>query len=92
MAPRRSSSVYIFTAALVVRKSTADILCKRVKIKWEKDRSKEPVRNKAEFPWFWGWDEVKQDFAGVGKEPDGNRWNNCHYSIAVKQAAQAARK
>ena len=87
--------MYIFTAALVVRKSTADILCKRVKIKWEKDRSKEPVRNKAEFPWFWGWDEARQDFAGVGTEPDGNRRNNCHYSLAVKQAAkasQAARK
>ena len=75
--------------------ATADILRKRVKIKWDKDRGKEPVRSKAEFPWFWGWDEARQDFAGVGKEPDGNRWNNCHYSLAAKQAAkasQAARK
>ena len=75
--------------------ATADILRKRVKIKWDKDRGKEPVRSKAEFPWFWGWDEARQDFAGVGTEPDGNRWNNCRYSLAVKQAAkasQAARK
>ena len=34
----------------------------------------------------------KQDFAGVGKEPDGNRWNGCHYSNAFKQAARAAGK
>ena len=75
--------------------AAADILRKRVKIKWDKDRGKEPVRPKAEFPWFWGWDEARQDFAGVGTQPDGNRWNNCHYSLAVKQAAkasQAARK
>ena len=75
--------------------ATADILRKRVKIKWDKDRGKEPMRNKAEFPWFWGWDEARQDFAGVGNAPDGNRWNNCHYSLAAKQAAkasQAARK
>ena len=71
--------------------ATADILRKRVKIKWEKDRGKEPVRDKKEFPWFWGWVEQKQDFAGVGKEPDGNRWNNCHYTNAVKQAARAPR-
>ena len=72
--------------------ATADILRKRVKIKWEKDRGKEPVRKKTEFPWFWGWDELKKDFAGVGKEPDGNRWNNCHYTIAAKQAVKVAHK
>lgn len=59
---------------------------------WKKDRGKEPARSRAEFPWFWGWDEAKQDFTGVGKEPDGNRWNNCHYSLAVKRAAKATRK
>ena len=70
--------------------ATADILRKRVKIKWEKDRGKEPVRDKKEFPWFWGWDEVKQDFAGIGKEPDGNRWNDCHYTNEVKQSKRQA--
>ena len=40
----------------------ADILPKRVKIKWDKDRGKEPTRDKKEFLWFWGWDGEKQDF------------------------------
>ena len=65
--------------------ATADILRKRVKINWEKDRGKEPMREKKDFPWFWGWDEEKQDFAGVGKEPDGNRWNDCHYTTDFKR-------
>jgi hypothetical protein len=70
----------------------ADILRKRVKIKWEKDRGKEPVRDKKDFPWFWGWDEGKQDFAGVGKEQDGNRWNDCHYTNDFKKGAREANK
>ncbi len=72
-------------------KKGAGILRAKPNIKWEKDRGKEPVRDKAEFPWFWGWDGVTQDFAGVGKEPDGNRWNGCHYSNAVKRAARINR-
>jgi hypothetical protein len=72
--------------------ATADILRKRVKIKWDKDRGKEPARDKQEFPWFWGWDEEKQDFAGVGTEPDGNRWNDCHYTNAIKRKAREAGK
>jgi len=70
----------------------ADILRKRPKIKWEKDRGKEPVQDKTEFPWFWGWDEAKPDFAGVGKEPDGNRWNDCHYTNEFKMRAREAHK
>lgn len=65
----------------------ADILRKRVKIKWEKDRGKEPSRSKAEFPWFWSWDEKTTDFKG-GKEFDGNRWNDCHYTNEMKRAAR----
>ena len=70
--------------------ATADILRKRVKISWgpKADRGKEPKRDKAEYPWFWGWDGVKQDFAGLGKEPDGNRWNDCHYTNEFKKKAQ----
>ena len=45
------------------------------------------MREKDEFPWFWGWDEEKQDFAGAGKEPDGNRWNDCHYTNDFKRKA-----
>ena len=64
--------------------AAADILRKRVKIKWEKDRGKEPERDKKEFPWFWGWDEQKQDFTG-GRDFDGNRWNDCHFTGEFKQ-------
>jgi N-6 DNA Methylase len=70
--------------------ATADILRKRVKINWEKDRGKEPVRDKKDFPWFWGWDGEKQDFAGIGKEQDGNRWNDCHYTNEIKERAREA--
>jgi hypothetical protein len=66
-------------------KKGAGILRSRPNIKWEKDRGKEPERERKDFPWFWGWDEEKQDFAGVGKEPDGNRWNSCHYSNEFKK-------
>ena len=72
-------------------KKGAGILRAKPNIKWGKDRGNEPRRDRAEFPWFWGWDEVTRDFAGVGSEPDGNRWNDCHYSNACKQAARAAR-
>lgn len=71
-------------------KKGAGILRAKPNIKWEKDRGKEPVRDKVEFPWFWGWDEKTQDFAGVGKEPDGNRWNDCHFTNNFKSKAKGA--
>lgn len=69
-------------------------------IKWAKDRGKEPMRAKDEFPWFWGWDEtdptLATDFGSpiAGAPPagngfDGNRWNDLHYSRAAKDAARA---
>lgn len=70
----------------------ADILRKRVKIKWDKDRGKESARDKKDYPWFWGWDEKQQDFAGVGSESDGNRWNDCHYTNEFKKMAREASK
>ncbi len=73
-------------------KRGAGILRCKPNIKWEKDRGKEPVRSKEQFPWFWGWDEKQQDFKGVGTEPDGNRWNNCHYTNAFKKAAREGNK
>ena len=73
-------------------KKGAGILRSKPNIKWEKDRGKEPVRDKKEFPWFWGWDGEKQDFEGLGKEPDGNRWNDLHYSNEVKNKARATGK
>ncbi len=63
------------------------ILRKAPKIRWEKDRGKEPERPKEDFPWFWGWDEKTKDFVG-GRDFDGNRWNDLHYSLAFKRAAR----
>ncbi|MHB1956287.1 MAG: LysR family transcriptional regulator [Sulfobacillus sp.] len=56
-------------------------------VKWDKDRGKEPHREKADFPWFWSWDGVTQDFTG-GREFDCNRWNDLHYSIQAKKEAR----
>jgi hypothetical protein len=81
-----------FLKAPDVGKKGAGILRAKPNIKWEKDRGKEPMRDKNEFPWFWGWDEEKQDFTGVGKEPDGNRWNDCHYTNEIKKRAREANK
>jgi hypothetical protein len=70
----------------------AGVLRYKPKIKWDKDRGKEPNRPKAEYPWFWGWDEKTLDFQG-GKTFDGNRWNDCHYTNKAKQVGRnAARK
>ncbi|WP_411037575.1 Eco57I restriction-modification methylase domain-containing protein [Shinella sp. BYT-45] len=69
----------------------ACILRSTPKIKWDKDRGKEPTRDKDDYPWFWGWDETSADFAGRDKF-DGNRWNDLHYTRAVKQAARDRRR
>jgi hypothetical protein len=53
-------------------------------ITWTKDCGKEPDRSKTDYPWFWGWDESTEDFAG-GPTFAGNRWNACHYTTQVKQ-------
>ena len=66
----------------------ACILRSTPNIKWTKDRGKETMRDKADYPWFWNWDETEQDFTG-GVNFDGNRWNDLHYSNSFKQAAQA---
>lgn len=76
-------------------RSGAGILRWRPNIKWTKDRGKEPRdrRPREDYPWFWacpgeGTLADRTDFAG-GREFDGNRWNDLHYSIAAKQAARA---
>lgn len=69
-----------------VKAKGAGVLRGKPKIKWEKDRGKEPQRPKDEFPWFWGWDG-SADFRG-GSEFTGERFNDCHYTIAFKQAAR----
>jgi len=75
---------------LNARGKNACILRVAPKIKWDKDRGKEPGRPKAEYPWFWTWDEQTKDFLG-NSELDGNRWNDLHYSRAIKLAARASR-
>ena len=69
----------------------AGVLRHKPNIKWAKDRGKEPERPSAEFPWFWEWDGVTEDFAG-GTKFDGNRWNDCHYTSRAKRAAREAAK
>jgi hypothetical protein len=54
----------------------ADILCKKVRIKWENDRGKEPVRDKKDFPWF-----------RKGVEFTGDRMNDVHLSLDQKSKA-----
>ena len=80
-----------FLLANDVGRKGAGILRSKPNIKWDKDRGSEPDRPKAYYPWFWKWDEETEDFAG-GREFDGNRWNDCHYTTATKRAARAAKK
>jgi hypothetical protein len=82
---------FMIAKPLNTRGKNACILRSTPKIKWDKDRGKEPQRPKRDFPWFWGWDEQTQDFAG-GRDFDGNRWNDLHYKRAVKQAARERAK
>lgn len=78
---------FMTARTLNARGANACILRTTPRIKWDKDRGKEPNRDKADYPWFWGWDEAGADFAG-GASFDGNRWNDLHYSRALKQAAR----
>ncbi len=78
---------FITAKPLNARGKSACILRSTPKVSWDKDRGKEPQRAKADFPWFWTWDEATADFKG-GSAFDGNRWNDCHYLIAAKQAAR----
>ena len=75
---------FMMAKPLGARGSNACILRVTPKIKWEKDRGKEPHRGREDFPWFWGWDCKTADFAG-GKTFDGNRWNDLHYTNKFKQ-------
>jgi hypothetical protein len=82
---------FMVARPLNARGKNASILRVPPRIHWRKDKGKEASRSKSEFPWFWGWDESAQDFAG-GKDFDGNRWNDLHYSHAAKLAARERAK
>jgi hypothetical protein len=71
-----------------VKGKGAGILRVKPKIKWEKDRGKEPQRSKEDYPWFWGWDEKTTDFTG-GPEFKGERFNDCHYTLDFKRQTKA---
>lgn len=73
------------------RAKGACILRATPRIDWDKDRGKEPHRDKGDYPWFWGWDGESKDFAG-GAMFDGARWNDLHYSLASKTTDSAKRK
>jgi hypothetical protein len=55
----------------------AGVLRKNPNIKWTKDRGREPERDRAEYPWFWG-----------GNDFVGDRVNDVHLTNAQKQAAR----
>jgi hypothetical protein len=71
------------------RSRTTCILRTTPRIKWDKDRGKEPERPRVEYPWFWGWDGSARNFVG-GQDFDGTRWNDLHYSRDLKRVALAA--
>jgi hypothetical protein len=56
-------------------------------VRWGRDKGNESRREKDSFPWLWGWDGRSSDFLG-SKDFDGIRWNDLHYSRAVKIAAR----
>ena len=58
-------------------KKGAGIMRVKPNIHWKKDRGKEPVRDQAQFPWFWN----------NGKFT-GERINDVHLSVAEKRAAR----
>jgi len=63
-----------FMLAPDVGKKGAGILRMKPNIKWEKDRGKEPHRDKKEFPWFW-----------KGSEFTGDRVNDVHLTKEQKE-------
>ena len=82
---------FIAAKPLGARAKGTCILRTTPKIKWEKDRGKEPQRPREDFPWFWGWDGSTENFEGV-KTFDGNRWNDLHYSHSFKETSRARSK
>jgi hypothetical protein len=78
-----------FVSVPDVKAKGAGVLRVNPKIKWDKDRGKEPQRSKQEYPWFWNWDEKTADFIG-GPDFKGERFNDCHYSLAFKRNAREA--
>ncbi|MFN6193524.1 MAG: SAM-dependent DNA methyltransferase, partial [Planctomycetota bacterium] len=88
-----------FVLAADVRGAGAGLLRSKVGVKWTKDRGKEPeqLRPRAQFPWFWSCDPDNPAHQRDYQAPrtaafDGVRWNDLHYSRAVKDAARKQRE
>ena len=52
------------------------------------------LRPRDDYPWFWSWPgggtlTERTDFPSGGPDFDGNRWNDLHYTNAVKRAARS---
>jgi len=62
----------------------AGILRKDPKVKWDKDRGTEPMRDKGEFPWFWNEKEPGKDPVAE-KTFSGRRWNCVHLTLQRKK-------
>jgi hypothetical protein len=76
--------------ALTRGRKGAGVLRYPPKIKWTKDRGTEPKLPPEDYPWFWSWDEKKDDptdFAG-GDIFTGERLNDLHYTNAFKLNAR----
>ncbi|MEA2084648.1 MAG: DNA methyltransferase [Thermodesulfobacteriota bacterium] len=69
-----------------VKTKGAGVLRVKPKIKWGKDRGKEPKRPITSYPWFWGWDGTV-NFAG-GPKFTGERFNDCRYTLDFKRLAR----
>jgi hypothetical protein len=78
-----------FLLAGDVGKKGAGILRAKPNIKWDKDRGKEPHRDKADYPWFWYAEEPPLSCPG-GPDFTGNRWNNVHLTLARRRTARSS--
>lgn len=85
---RQNIRPFMMAKPLGARAKGACILRATPKIKWDKDRGKELQLAKEDFPWLWNCDGTTADFLG-GRAFDGIRWNDLHYSRAVKETARA---
>lgn len=79
---------FMIARPLGARKKDACILRVTPRFRWGRDKGNESMREKDAYPWFWEWDGRSADFFG-GTDFDGVRWNDLHYSRAVKLAARA---
>ncbi|MCG6941958.1 MAG: BREX-1 system adenine-specific DNA-methyltransferase PglX [Thiohalocapsa sp.] len=80
-----------FMQARDMGRKGAGLLRFKPNIKWDKDRGTEPLRHKADYPWFWHETEPPSGCPG-GPDFTGRRWNDVHLTRARKQAARTAKR